>query len=527
MSFKVLVTDPIAQDGIQILQERATVDVRLGLKGQELLDAIKDYEGLVVRSETKVTAEVIQAGTKLQVVGRAGVGVDNIDVEAATQQGIVVVYAPTGNTISAAELTIGLMLAMARNIPQAHGTLKAGQWRRTEYVGTEVRNKTLGVVGLGRVGSGVAKRAVGLEMKVLAFDPFVSSDMARVMGVEIGTMEEVLQNSDFITIHTPLTDATRSLLGAKELAMCKPGVRLLNVARGGIIDEQALADAVASGHVAGAAVDVFTEEPVKDSPLLHNDKIIVTPHLGASTEEAQTNVAVDVANEVLAVLEGAPVRYAVNTPMVTPESLSVIAPFVPVAGQCGQIVTQLFEGQWDEIHITYEGDLAEYDVSPLKAAVVGGMLRSISEERITLVNASFIAQSRGISIIEERRPARENYTNLVTVAAHTSSGVTSVSGTLMRGKVHIVEVNGSWLDIEADVAPYLLFCDNLDRPGRIGAVGTILGNADVNIAFMQVGRNQPRGAALMVLGLDEPISEDLVQQIHAIGDIFSVKQVQI
>lgn len=488
---KVLITDPIAQDGVDILKASVDVDVRLGLKGQELLDAIKDYDGLVVRSETKVTAEVIAAGTKLQVVGRAGVGVDNIDVNAATEHGIVVVYAPTGNTISAAELTIGMLLAQARNIPQAHMSMKQGQWRRNDFVGMEVRNKTLGVIGLGRVGTEVAKRAIGLEMKILAYDPFVSAEHAKMLGVEIGSLEDVIKNSDFITIHTPLTDVTRSLLGAKELAMTKPGVRLLNVARGGIIDEQALLDAVESGHVASAAIDVFTEEPVKDNPVLHSDKIVVTPHLGASTEEAQTNVAVDVAQEVLAVLQNSPVRYAINLPRVSQETMKVVGPYIPVAQLCGNLAAQLSEGQWNEVHITYEGAIAESDTSALKASVIGGLLGNSSEERITLVNAAVIAQSRGLNIVEQQKTLRGNYANLITVEAHTSSGITSVSGTLMRGQAHIVQVNGYWVNVEIGTAPYLLFCENLDKPGRVGAVGTILGNADVNIAFMQVGRDQP------------------------------------
>ncbi|MBI2887091.1 MAG: phosphoglycerate dehydrogenase [Chloroflexi bacterium] len=524
---KVLITDPIASDGVELLRRHAEVDLRLGLKGQELLEAIGDYEALVVRSETKVTAEVIRAGKKLHVVGRAGVGVDNIDVEAATQQGIVVVNAPTGNTISAAELALGLMFALARNIPQAHLSLKQGQWRRSELVGAELRGKTLGIIGLGRVGSAVARRALELEMKILTYDPFVSEEMARHLGIEVASFEEVLRRSDFITVHVPLTDATRSLLGAKEIALCKPGVRLINTARGGVIDEQALYDAVEAGHVAGAAVDVFTQEPVKDSPLLKSDRIIVTPHLGASTEEAQTNVAVDVAQEVMAVLQGQPARYAVNVPLVSPETMGVIAPFLPVASLIGNVVTQLCEGQLGEVRVFYEGELAEHDVTPLKAAVIGGMLQSISEERVTLVNASLIAQHRGLRIIEQMGPAHENYSNLITVEATTSAGRTVVSGTLLRGHPHIVQVNGYWLDLEAEAAPYLLLCENLDRPGRIGAVGTLLGNADINIAFMQVGRDKPRGMALMVLGLDEPIGEEQRQAILDIGDVYSVKLVRV
>lgn len=527
MSFSVLVTDPIAPDGVALLEPHAKVDVRIGLKGQELLDAVREYEALIVRSETRVTAEVIQAGVKLQVIGRAGVGVDNIDVPAATERGIVVVNAPTGNTISAAELTIGLILAMARNIPQGHASLKGKEWRRAELVGVEVRNKSLGIVGLGRVGTEVARRALALEMKIIAYDPFVTEDHAKKLGVEVGSFEDVLKRSDFITIHTPLTDTTKSLIGAKEIAMCKQGVRFINAARGGIIDEQALTDAMEAGHVAGAAVDVFVKEPALDSPLLDSPRTVVTPHLGASTEEAQTNVAVDVAEEVLAVLRGMPARYAVNAPLVSLETMTAIAPFLPVASLCGNIAIQLSEGQLSDVHISYEGEIAEHDMAPIKAAVIGGLLRHVTEERVTLVNASLIAQSRGLKIIEQMGPARENYNNLITVEARTSAGPTVISGTLLRGQPHIVQVNGYWLDVEVGSAAYLLFCENLDRPGRIGAVGTILGNADINIAFMQVGRDKPRGTAMMVLGLDEPTGEETRGAILAIGDVYSVKQVWV
>ncbi len=527
MSYSVLVTDPIANDGLALLQPHAKVDVRIGLKGQELLDAIRDYDALIVRSETRVTAEVIKAGVKLQVIGRAGVGVDNIDVDAATERGIVVVYAPTGNTVSAAELTIGLMLALARNIPQGHAFLREGQWRRNELVGTEVRNKSLGVVGLGRVGTEVAKRAIGLEMKIIASDPFVSEEHARMLGVELSTFEELLKRSDFITIHTPLTDTTKSLIGPKEIAMCKPGVRFINAARGGIIGEQALADALASGHVGGAAVDVFVKEPATDTPLMGSPRTVITPHLGASTEEAQTNVAVDVAEEVLAVLRGQPARYAVNTPKVTAETMTAIGPFLPVAELCGNIAIQLAEGQLSDVRISYEGELADHDVAPLKAAVIGGLLKNVTEERVTLVNANLIAQSRGLRLIEQKGPAHENYSNLITVEARTSAGPTIVSGTIMRGQPHIVQVNGYWLDVEPSAATYLLLCENLDRPGRIGAVGTMLGDADINIAFMQVGRDRPRGMALMVLGLDEATKEQDQQAVLAIDGVHSVKQVRV
>lgn len=527
---RILVTDPIAQDGIDALQQSGdiTVDVRLGLKGEALLGAIPDYEGLVVRSETKVTAEVLQAGRRLQVVGRAGVGVDNIDVETATRLGIVVVYAPTGNTFSAAELTIGLMMALARHIAPAHGSLKQGQWRRADFVGVEVRNKVLGIVGLGRVGTEVARRAIGLEMRVIAYDPFVTMEHARNLGVEIVTMDDLLATSDFITVHTPLTQGTRGLIGEEELKKVKRGVRLINVARGGIIEEAALAKALEDGTVAGAAVDVFTQEPINpDNPLLSARGTVITPHLGASTEEAQTNVAVDVADQVLAVLNGRPVRYAVNAPLIPPETLSVIVPYVGVAQILGRLARQLAPGQPATLDITYTGDIANHDTAPLKAAVLGGMLEGVTEERVSLVNAHLVAQQRGLRVTEIKQPSTEDTIGpMVTVEVGASSGKITVAGTQMRGEPHVMNIDGSWLDIVPS-ANYLLLVENTDRPGMIGRVGTMLGEADINIAFMQVGRDEPRGHALMVLGLDEPAGDSQITQIGGIPGIVAVKQVKL
>lgn len=526
MAGRVLVTDPLAADGLAILQRDLEVDVRTGLKGQDLLDAVKDYDALIVRSETRVTADVIAAGTKLQIIGRAGVGVDNIDVDAATQRGIIVVNAPTGNTISAAELTFGLILAMARNISQAHASMKAGLWRRNDFVGVELRGKTLGIVGLGRVGSELARRARAFEMHIVAYDPFVSEERALDLGVDMMTLEAVLQRSDFLSLHTPLTDATKSLITAKELALCKPGVRIVNAARGGIVDEQALVDAVASGHVAAAAIDVFPVEPVKETVLTTSDRIIVTPHLGASTAEAQVNVAVDVAQEVVNVLSGIPARYAVNLPLLSAETMRTVAPFLSVAAICGNIATQLAEGQLQGLRIKYEGDLADVDTAPLKAAVLGGVLRTISDERVSLVNASLIAESRGIRITEEKGPAAETYSNLVTVTAQATGGHVVVSGMNHHETPHIVRINDYWVDLEMAAVPYLLLLENDDSPGKIGAIGTILGNADINIAFMQVGRDRPRGSALMVLGLDNEIDEPVRLKVASVPGVKNVRSVR-
>ena len=523
---KVLIADPIAKEGIEALRAHAEVDVKTGLSREELVSLIGDYDALMVRSETKVTKEVIEAGKKLQAIGRAGVGVDNIDVEAATSRGILVVNAPTGNTISAAEHTVAMMLALARRIPQAYQVLKSGVWRRQDFVGVEVRNKTLGIVGLGNVGTEVARRAKGLEMRVIAHDPFVSEEYATALGVKLVSLDELLKESDFITVHTPITKATRGLIGAKELAKVKPSVRFINCARGGIIDEQALFEAVEAGKVAGAAIDVFSTEPTTDSILFKSDKIIVTPHLGASTAEAQTQVAIDAAEQVITVLKGQPPRYAVNAPFIPPEIMAVVAPFIGISQLIGRLLAQLAEGQMSSIAVKYEGELADHDTTVLKAGIIGGLLEAISEERITLVNANLVAQKRGLKITEQKDAVCENYGNLVTVEVTTSAGVTTVAGTVMRGEPHIVRVDSYWIDLVPS-GGYFILSTHKDRPGLIGTVGTILGKADINISFMQVSRLEPRGRALMLLGLDGPIGEEQRQQLLAIPDVYAVKLVKL
>ncbi|MFW6126213.1 MAG: phosphoglycerate dehydrogenase [Chloroflexota bacterium] len=523
---RVLIADRIAKEGIDALKAFATVDVRIGLGPHELMGAIRRCQALVVRSETRVTAEVIEAGDELQVIGRAGVGVDNIDVEAATRKGIVVVNAPAGNTISAAEHTIALMLAMARNIPQANTLLRSGVWRRHDFMGTEVRHKTLGIIGLGNVGAEVARRAKGFEMRLIAYDPFVSVEHASAIGVELASLEDVLKQSDFITLHTPLNEQTRGLIGAHELQLVKPTVRIINCARGGIVDEEALYRAVESGAVGGAAVDVFSEEPARESMLFKDERIVVTPHLAASTEEAQASIAIDVAEQIIAVLSGQPAKYAVNAPMITPETRAVVAPFLDVAHHVGRLLAQLAEGQMSSISIRYEGDIANYDTTALRAAVIGGLLEMISEERVNLVNAHIVAQRRGLKVTEHKNPVCENYGNLVTVEGTTNLETTTVAGTVMRGAAHIVRVNNYWIDV-VPRGTYFIFSDHKDRPGLIGTVGTMLGNADINISSMQLGRLEPRGQALLVLELDEAVSDEQMQQLRAIPEIYTVKLVRL
>jgi D-3-phosphoglycerate dehydrogenase len=522
---RILVTDPIAQEGIDFLSRTAEVDVKLKPAPAELLKLIAGYEALIVRSETKVTRQVIEAGKRLQVVGRAGTGVDNIDLDAATERGIVVVNAPLGNTISAAEHTIALMFALARHLPEASNSLRAGRWERQLFVGTELRGKTLGLIGMGQVGSEVARRARGLEMRVIAHDPYVSPDRAQGIGVELVSLDELLAQSDVISLHMRLTPSTRDYLGAQQLAQVKPGVRIINTARAELIEEQALIDALDSGRVAAAAIDVFREEPPGESPFLTHPRVLVTPHLGASTEEAQERAALDVAQEVLAVLRGEPPRYAVNAPLVSPETMEVLRPFLDVAQRTASLATQLCNGQLRSIEIEYLGDIAGYDVTPLKAAVIKGLLAPISEENVTIVNANLIAEHRGLRIMERKGPSEE-FANLLSVHLHTDQGETTVAGTALHDGPHIERVD----DFNVDIPPgdgYLLFCENLDRPGMVHAVSGVLAKNDVNISFMRLGREKVRGRALMVLGLDDEILPDLLKQVESLPDIYSARLAKI
>jgi len=523
---KVLIADPIAEEGIDILRRHAQVDIKPGLTPEELIAIIGDYEALVVRSQTQVSAKVIEAGKKLQVIARAGVGVDNIDRDVATRWGIMVVNAPTGNTISAAEHTIALMLSLARHVPQANAALKSGVWRRSDFIGTEVRNKTLGIIGLGNVGSEVARRARGLEMKLIAHDPFISVDHARNLQVELVSLEQLLMESDFVTRHVPLTPSTKKLIGAKELALVKPTVRIINCARGGLIDEKALAKAVRERRVAGAAIDVFSTEPATKNVLFEDDNIIVTPHLGASTTEAQAMAAIDAARQIVDIFKGRPARYAVNAPFIPAEILSVLAPFMEVASILGRLVSQLAEGQMNAIKIKYEGEISNYDTTALKASALGGLLESISEERVNLVNANMVATRRGLAVVEQKETTCKNYASLVTIEATTSAGITTVAGTVLRGESHIVRVNDYWFDI-VPTGGYFLFSDHRDRPGLIGVVGKITGDADINISAMHLSRLKPRGQALMILALDEPLPEEQQQQILSIPDVYTAKMVKL
>jgi len=523
---RVLVTDSLEAKGINILQQHAEVDIKKGITAPGLRSIIGDYDALVVRSQTKVTADIIEAADRLQVIGRAGVGVDNIDVEAATRRGIIVVNSPEGNIVSTAEHTIAMMLALARRIPQAHGRLHAGTWSR-EFKGVEIRHKVLGIIGLGRVGAAVAEIAKGLRMNVIAYDPMVSESRAERLGVQLVEMETLLQTADFITLHVPLNNSTRGLIGRNELNLVKPAAMLINCARGGVVDEEALYEALNQGKLAGAAVDVFSKEPAQDNILLKSDRVISTPHLAASTLEAEASASIDIAEQVVAVLKGYPPRSPVNAPMIPEEAMSTLGPYMQVGTTIGRIVVQLLEGQPSSLTIRYQGDIAREDIRLIKVAVLAGLLDRLTEERVNMVNADIIAESRGLSVTEQKEATCENYANMLTVEVTTTAGKTLVSGSSLRGKTHLTRVGDYWLEIEP-VGSYMLFTEHKDRPGMIGVVGTIIGNADINISQMQVSRGVHRGGgAMMVLCLDDPITEECFKQLHAIPDMYKVLTVKL
>jgi D-3-phosphoglycerate dehydrogenase len=557
----ILIADRLAPEGLEFLRTHlpeARIDVRTGLRPAELCAIIGDYTALIVRSETQVTREVLTAGKRLRIVGRAGVGVDNIDLETATRLGIMVVNSPTGNTVAAAEHTIALLMALARHIPAADQSMKAGRWEKSRFLGSEVRNKVLGIIGLGKVGSEVARRARGLEMEVVAFDPFVSAEHAAKLGVRMTSLEELLRQADFVTVHTSLTAGpagTRGLIGARELSLLKPGARLINCARGGIVDEEALLQALKEQRLAGAALDVFSQEPIGDHALLRelvsHERVVATPHLGASTEEAQVNVALDVAEQIVTVLRGGFPHAAVNAPLILPETLKVLQPYMALLEKMGRLYTQLQPGPLHRIELSYSGEITAYDLRPLQAALIKGLLEPISDAHVNMINAPLLARQRGLEITEQKTPTSSEFANLVTLrtldvngrasfagkdeAEAESERVEMLSGTVMHGEPRIVRVGRYWTEFVPEGR--ILFCRNPDQPGMIGRVGTILGKAGVNIRHMDVGPVQraprPRSPgqkpdiALMIISVDDPIPDWALEEIRASGDIFGLTVVNL
>lgn len=557
---RILIADEIAQEGIDLLHTalpEARIDVRTGLKPEQLRAIIGEYTALIVRSATRVSAEILSEARHLKIVGRAGVGVDNIDIEAATTHGIMVVNSPTGNIVAAAEHTIAMLMALARHIPAASSSTKAGKWEKTRFIGVEVRNKTLGIIGLGKVGTEVSRRAQGLEMQIVAFDPYISPEQARKLGVTLLTLDEVLQQADFVTLHTSLTSGpqgTRGLIGARELGLMKPSARLLNCARGGLIDEEALLHALNEGQLAGVALDVFSQEPIRDNEvlrlLLAHERVIATPHLGASTEEAQVEVATDVAEQVATVLRGGFPRAAVNAPLILPETLQVLQPYMQLVEQMGRLYTQLQPGPLHRVELACSGEIAEYDLRPLKAALIKGLLESVSNTYVNMINAPTLARQRGLEIIEQKSSTPSEFANLITMRVLDSNGSISsfagkpgsgdehidvLGGTVIHGMPRIVRVGRYWTEIVPQ--GYILFCRNYDQPGMIGRVGTVLGKALVNIRHMDVGPSertphsrpslQPPDTALMIISVDKPIPDWALAEIGDSGDIFGLTLVKL
>ncbi|MGB8220670.1 MAG: phosphoglycerate dehydrogenase [Methanoregula sp.] len=519
---RVLVSDPLAEEGLLILKETCDVDVKTGLKEDELCGIIGDYEALIVRSGTEVTAKVIESGKKLRFIGRAGVGVDNVDVDAATRKGVIVANAPEGNTLAATEHTMAMMLSLARNIPQATASLKKKEWKRSKFMGVELNEKTLGIVGFGRIGREVAKRANAMDMKCVAYDPFISKERAAQLGVKVMSLDELFKVADVITVHTPLIKETKHVINARSIATMKDGVRIINCARGGIIDEKALYDAIQSGKVAGAALDVFEEEPPLESPLLTLDKVIVTPHLGASTVEAQKNVAIQVAKQCIEVLNGGSAKYVVNAPMVPSEQAEVLEPFAELAEKMGRFAIQTVEGRLASVECIYGGELSAYAGSMkfVTRLVLKGLLDPILQTPVNIVNAEFVAKERGISMSETVTEESHGFKNLITIRVKTDKTEETVSGTVfVKGRSRIVSVDKYTMDLIPE--GYVIVSRHLDKPGVIGRASTILGKCNINIAGMQVGRINPGEEALMVLNVDSEVPETVMKEIRSMPGIFS------
>ena len=509
---RVLVREEIADAGVRLLRERFDVDVDTR---SDLAERIGDYDGIVIRSATKLDADLIERAAKLKVIGRAGVGVDNVDVDAATRRGIVVANAPESTVVSAAEHTIGLLVSLARNIPQAHAALKQGRWERKAYGGIELAGKALGVLGFGRIGQQVARRAAGLGMRVVAYDPYVAPDRFRELGVErLETPQAVYAAAEFLTLHLPLTAETRSSIDAAAFAAMRDGVRLVNAARGELVDEDALVDALRDGKLAGAALDVFSSEPY-GGRLLELDNVVVTPHLAASTEEAQDRAGVIVAEQVAAALEGGLVTNAVNIPAIGAEDLEVLGAYIPLSAKLGRLAMELAEGRVDELRLTYFGTLAQYDTRLLTVAALNGAFQGRSDQPVNYVNAPLIAAERGVDVREERRRMSRDFTNLIRVEAVHDGRQLRVAGTTIGNDNRLWLVSALGFEIEMELAPLLVFFRYDDVPGVIGRVGTLFGKAGINIANMTVSRTRRGGKALMALSIDQPAPPELVERFAA------------
>jgi D-3-phosphoglycerate dehydrogenase len=521
---KVLVAEPLAKQGLEILRAHHEVDEKLGLTPEELCGVIGDYDALLVRSQVKVTPEILAHASRLVVIGRAGVGVDNVDLEAATKAGIVVVNAPTGNTVSAAEQTIALMLALARRTAAADASMRKGEWKRSAFTGVELRGRTLGVIGLGKIGMAVADRARGLEMNVIGHDPFVTAEQAALHGVTLAEIDDILAKADVITVHVPLNKATRGIINADNVGKLKPGVMLINVARGGVYDEAVVAEALAEGKIAGAAFDVYEKEPPVDSPLLTAPNTVLTPHLGASTAEAQVRVAEEACEQVIDVLAGRSARYAVNAPLLTPETARAIAPFLPLTETLGRFGAQFFRGAVKTLTVDVAGELASHDASQLTAAALRGVLENATSERVNLINAAFLARNRGLTVNERKTSDAGTFASLVTLTLEGDQGKVVLAGTVANGEPRLTRIDDYWVDMAP--APLMLVTRHQDKPGTMGRIGLMLGEADVNISAMTLARRGPRQDALMLLAVDDEVPDSVAEAIRnhpAVLDVWAIR----
>jgi D-3-phosphoglycerate dehydrogenase len=519
---KVLISDKLSAAAVQIFKDRGIqTDVKTGLTPDELKAIIGEYDGLAIRSNTKVTADVLAAATNLKVVGRAGIGVDNVDVPSATARGVVVMNTPFGNSITTAEHAIAMMFALARDIPQANASTHAGKWEKSKFMGVELTSKTLGIIGCGNIGSIVADRAIGLKMRVVAYDPYLSADRAKDLGIEKVELDDLLARADFITLHTPLTDATRNILDAKAFAKTKKGVRIINCARGGLLVEEDLKAALESGQVAGAALDVFKTEPAKTNLLFGGEKVICTPHLGASTTEAQENVALQVAEQMSDYLLTGAVINALNIPSVSAEDAPKLKPYMTLANQLGSFAGQLTEHGLKTVSISYEGQVAGLNTKPLTAILLEGLLKPFVEA-VNLVNAPVIAKERNITVTESKNAKSSDYHTLITLSVTTEQRTRTVAGTLFGGdKPRIVAIKG--ITIEAELGRYMLYVTNNDKPGFIGRLGSTLGAAGVNIATFHLGRTEAGGDAIALIQVDQPLDDDLIAKVKAIPNVVQAK----
>lgn len=525
---KILVSDSISKRGVEILEKAGfTVDVKTKLSKADLLREINAYEGLIVRSATKVTAKVIEAAERLKVIGRAGSGLDNVDTQAATRRGVVVMNTPGGNTVTTAEHTMSLILAMTRRIPQATSSMKAGKWEKERFMGVELYNKTLGIIGVGQIGGYVAKLAQGLSLNVIAYDPYLSEEQAQKMGVHLVDLAEIYRRADIISVHTPLTAETRSLINADAIAQMKPGVMIVNCARGGVINETDLVEALKARRVAAAAFDVFEEEPIRtDHPLLALDNFICTPHIGASTEEAQENVAVGIAEQIVDYFTKGLARGAVNVPSVPPELLPRLQPYITLAEKLGLLQAQVYEGGLERVTVEYNGDVSALTVAPLTIAVLKGLLTPILEDAVNFVNAPVVAKERGIEVKEVKSSDAGDFTSVIRVRVEAGRKSHHLAGTLYNRKdSRIIEID----NFQVEIVPegHMMLILNVDRPGVIGTVGQVLGEHGINIAQMQCSRETRGGNALLIIGLDAPLPIGVLETIKRAKNILSVKLVDL